>query len=144
MDQVTLIFRQSPSTLWASRVALVAKNPPANAENVKDVGWIAGSRRCPGGGHGNPLIGYHRVRHDWSDLAGTHVHLPSRPFDRLRHPSGFLKNVEIGFNGSVWEKPGNGKMLTHARARTHNEQCEQNRETARATRWLQLLKTCCL
>ena len=55
MDQVTLIFRQSPSTLWASRVALVAKNPPANAENIKDVGWIAGSRRCPGGGHDNPL-----------------------------------------------------------------------------------------
>ena len=35
MDQVTLIFSQSPSTLWASRVALVAKNPPASAENVR-------------------------------------------------------------------------------------------------------------
>ena len=55
MDQVTLIFSQSQSTLWASWVALVAKNPPASAENVKDVGGIAGSRRCPGGGHGNPL-----------------------------------------------------------------------------------------
>ena len=52
---MTLIFSQAPSTLWASQVALVVKNPPANAENIKDVGWIAGSGRSPGGGHGNPL-----------------------------------------------------------------------------------------
>ena len=52
---MTLIFSQAPSTLWASQVALMVKNPPANAENIKDVGWITGSGRSPGGGHGNPL-----------------------------------------------------------------------------------------
>ena len=31
------------------------KNPPANAGDVRDVGSVPGSRRSPGGGHGNPL-----------------------------------------------------------------------------------------
>ena len=39
--------------MWtASRVALVVKNPPANAG---DMGLIPGSGRFPGGRHGNPL-----------------------------------------------------------------------------------------
>ena len=33
----------------------MVKNPPANAEDIKDAGLIPGSRRSPGGGHGNPL-----------------------------------------------------------------------------------------
>ena len=40
---------------WTSRVALVVKNPPANAGDVRDTGSIPGSGRSPGGGHGNPL-----------------------------------------------------------------------------------------
>ena len=36
-------------------VALVVRNPHANAEDVRDMGSIPGSRRSPGGGHGNPL-----------------------------------------------------------------------------------------
>ena len=40
---------------WASQVALVVKNPPANAGDVRDSGLIPGSGRSPGGGHGNPL-----------------------------------------------------------------------------------------
>ena len=35
--------------------ALVVKNLPANAGNVRDVGPIPGSGRSPGVGHGNPL-----------------------------------------------------------------------------------------
>ena len=43
--------------LWfgASQVALVVKNLPANAGDVRDMGLIPGSGRSPGGGHGNPL-----------------------------------------------------------------------------------------
>ena len=33
----------------------VGKNPPANAGDARDAGLIPGSRRSPGGGHGNPL-----------------------------------------------------------------------------------------
>ena len=36
-------------------MALVLKNPPANAGDTKDVGLIPGSGRSPGGGHGNTL-----------------------------------------------------------------------------------------
>ena len=36
-------------------MALVAKNPPVNAEDVRDAGSIPGLGRSPGGGHGTPL-----------------------------------------------------------------------------------------
>ena len=38
-----------------SQVALVVKNLPANAGDVRDLVLIPGSGRFPGGGHGNPL-----------------------------------------------------------------------------------------
>ena len=40
---------------WASQMALVVKNPPANAGGIKDMGLIPGLGRSPGGGHGSPL-----------------------------------------------------------------------------------------
>ena len=39
----------------ASQVALVVKNPPAIAGDVRDKSSIPGSGRSPGGGHDNPL-----------------------------------------------------------------------------------------
>ena len=36
-------------------MALVIKNLPAKAGDVKDMGSIPGSGRSPGGEHGNPL-----------------------------------------------------------------------------------------
>ena len=58
----------------ASQVALVVKNPPANAGDVRDGGLIPGSGRSPGGRNGNPLqyscwdnptdMGLQRVGHD--------------------------------------------------------------------------------
>ena len=41
--------------LYFSQVALVVKNPPASAGDVRDVGLILGSGRSPGEGNGNPL-----------------------------------------------------------------------------------------
>ena len=35
--------------------ALVVKNSPASAGDVRDVGSVPGLGRCPGGGHDNPL-----------------------------------------------------------------------------------------
>ena len=40
---------------WAFQVALVVKNPPANAGDVRDVGSIPESGRSPRGGNGNSL-----------------------------------------------------------------------------------------
>ena len=39
--------------LGTSQVALVVKNPPANAGDLRDMGLIPGLGRSPGGGHGN-------------------------------------------------------------------------------------------
>ena len=36
-------------------MALLVKNPPANAGDVRDMVSIPGSGRSAGGGHGNPL-----------------------------------------------------------------------------------------
>ena len=76
---------------WASQVALVVKNPPANAGDGRDMGLIPGLGRCPGGGPGNPLqyscldncmgrgawhaasIGSYRVRRDCRALAHMHT-----------------------------------------------------------------------
>ena len=76
------------------------KEPACQIGDVRGVGFIPGSGRSPGGGHGNPLqsfswtipwteepgrwlVGYstwgHRDRHDWSDLA-RHNKMRSKPF----------------------------------------------------------------
>jgi len=39
---------------WASQVALVIKNPPTSAGDMR-YGFDPGSGRSPGKGHGNPL-----------------------------------------------------------------------------------------
>ena len=40
---------------WASQVALVVKNLPANAGDIRDAGSIPGLGSSPGEGNGNPL-----------------------------------------------------------------------------------------
>ena len=42
-------------SMWPSQVALVVKNPSANAGDMRDMGLIPGSGRSPEEGHGNPL-----------------------------------------------------------------------------------------
>ena len=75
----------------ASQVALVIKNQPANAGDIREAVSIPGSGRSLGGGSGNSLqyyclahptaknpdrlqsIGSQRVRHDRNDLAYRHA-----------------------------------------------------------------------
>ena len=45
-------FEESSIGLRASQVAQYLQNPPANAEDVRDVGSIPGSGKFPGGGKG--------------------------------------------------------------------------------------------
>ena len=52
---VTLICRCKAYFCGASQVALVVKNLPANAEDLRVTSLIPGLGRSPGGGHGNPL-----------------------------------------------------------------------------------------
>ena len=48
-------FSSKYSTSQAPQVALVIKNPPTNAGDIRDTGLIPGSGRPLGRGHGNPL-----------------------------------------------------------------------------------------
>ena len=50
-----LLFKLWCTSMRAFQVALVAKNPPANAGDIRDADSIPGSGKSPGGGHGNPL-----------------------------------------------------------------------------------------
>ena len=43
------------ATHWASQVAVVVKNLPANTEDTRDSGSVLRSGRSPGGGNGSPL-----------------------------------------------------------------------------------------
>ena len=69
--------------LWASQMALVVKNLPGNAGDIRDRGSIPGLGRFPGGGHGNPLqysclenpmsrgtwrATVHRLKKSWTQL----------------------------------------------------------------------------
>ena len=79
--------------IWASQVALVVNNLPANAEDVRDVSLIPGSGRAPEEGmatyfsiltwripwteepDGLRSIGSQRIRQYWSDLACMHPNI---------------------------------------------------------------------
>ena len=88
---LTSNFSEFMLYLWASQVALVVKNPPANAGNIRDMGSIPGSERSlekrmatlsiifarrlswteePGGPQ--PMRSQ-RVGHYWSNITFTHV-----------------------------------------------------------------------
>ena len=65
----------------ASQVALVVKNPSANAGDIGEAGLIPGSGRSPGGGHGNPLQ-YLAWKISWTEEPGG---LQSMGLQRVRH-----------------------------------------------------------
>ena len=48
-------LREVGKTAGASQVALVVKNPPANAGDLRDAGSVPGSGIASGGEHGSPL-----------------------------------------------------------------------------------------
>ena len=50
-----MLYLYSINAKWASQVALVVKNPPANAGDRRDMSSVPGLGRSPGGRHGNPL-----------------------------------------------------------------------------------------
>ena len=56
IDTLVNVLKWYISTfIWASQVALVIKNLPANAGDLRDAGSTPGSERSLGEGHDNPL-----------------------------------------------------------------------------------------
>ena len=51
-------------------MALLVKNPPASAEDIRDVGSVPGSGRSPGGGRGNPPVFLPGESHGQRSLVG--------------------------------------------------------------------------
>ena len=79
---------QGTTVQGASHMALVAKNPPANAGDVRDPGSTPGLGRSPEGGHGSPL------QHSCLENAmgrgawWAAVHRVAKSRTRLSHSSG--------------------------------------------------------
>ena len=86
-------------------MALVVKNPPFNAGDVREVGSVCGSGKSPGGEHGNPLqyscLENPMDRGDWQAIVnrvteshttevtsqvGTHVYITRLSLDLLPEP----------------------------------------------------------
>ena len=55
------------------KVALMVKNLPANAGNLRETGSILGLGRSPAGGHGNPLVFLPGESHGQRNQAGQRV-----------------------------------------------------------------------
>ena len=80
----------------------VVKNPPANARDLSVVGSIPGSRRSPGGGHGNPL------RYSWLE----------NPMDRgawMRSPA----CMSLGYSSCSHKESDMTKVRAHTHTHTH-------------------------
>ena len=94
-------------TCGASQIAPMVKNPPANAEDIRDVGSIPRLGRSPGDGHGNLLqdsclenpmdIGawraiVHRVAEwAWLKRLNTHIITCVHHYNVLHNSFTFLK-----------------------------------------------------
>ena len=98
---------------WASQVALVVKNPPVNAGDLRDTGSVLGQRRSPGGGHGNPLqyscLENPMDRAAWwaTDLGVTNSRKQLKQLST--HRSNCLWNLQ-----SPWQNENVGSPLLHA------------------------------
>ena len=64
------------------QVALVVKNPHANAGDARDMGLIPGLGRSPGGGNGTPLQYILAWKIQWAEESGR---LQSMGPQRVRH-----------------------------------------------------------
>ena len=71
----------------ASQMALVVKDPPVSARDIRDLDLIPGSGKFPGGGNGNPLqyscLGNLMDRGAW----WATVHRVSKGQTQLKHLS---------------------------------------------------------
>ena len=89
----------------------MVKNPPANAEDIRDMGLIPGLGRSPGGGRGNPLqyscletpvdrrawwATVYRVAQSWTRLKQLRTHAQTiiyRMYNSKRSNQSILKEI---------------------------------------------------
>ena len=77
-------------------MALVVKNLPANAGDVRDMGSIPGLGRSPGGGHGNPYpVFLPGESHGWRSLAGKETRTTEVTSHAHKSSEGSQKTIKI-------------------------------------------------
>ena len=95
------VWGVGPNPPWASQVALLVKNLPANAGYARDVGSVPGSRRSPGGGHGYPFqypcLENSMDRGAWQAAVHGVTHTHRQPY--LKQDT--YSCVGIGFKGKL-------------------------------------------
>ena len=113
---------------WASQVAVVVKNPSANAGDIRDMGSIPGSRRSLGEGNGNSLqyscleslmdkgawqATVHRIAQSWTQL--MHAFRRFNDFKQVKHKDG--QQTYHGKNAESQRQGGNHesskRKMTH-------------------------------
>ena len=83
------------NSLLASQVALVVKNLPANAGDLRGMGLIPGWGRFPGGEHGNPLQ-YSCLQNPMNRGARwSTVHRVAKSSTRLKQHNTYWKEILI-------------------------------------------------
>ena len=122
-----IVESSSKRQIRVSQVALVVKDPPANARDLKNMGSIPGLGRSPGAGHGNPLqyscLENSIDRGTWRAA----VHGVARSWTRLSDSTFNFKGFPSGSDGKAsacnagdwvrslgWEEPLEQGMATHS------------------------------
>ena len=84
----------------------MVKNPPANTGDKRDIGFIPGLGRCPGGGHGNPLqyfcLENPKDKGDWQAT----LYRVTKSWTRLKRPNTYTIIVTIKTTAAVMSFPG--------------------------------------
>ena len=88
----------------ASHMALVVKNLPANAGDIRDPGSIPGLGKSPGGGHDNPL--QHSCLENPMDRGTWQAIVPRVTKSQTR-----LKQLSMHINGYKVSSQGNETVL---------------------------------
>ena len=105
-------FTEAYLLIWASQAALVVKNLPASAGDIRDVSSIPGSGRSPREGHGNPL--QHSSLENPMDKEAwwATVHRVTKSRTRLSDFTSFLQYIVLYLK--KWPKHLNGKFTNGA------------------------------
>ena len=119
-------LKRSFKRIGASQVALVVKNQPVKARDIRDAGSILGSGRSPEEGmatHSSVLtwripwteepsglqsMGSHRVRHDWSDTTAASG---KRVVEVTSRESRVCSNIQSKAENVPWRTPSLEQLL---------------------------------
>ena len=114
-----LLYHHLPHLLRASQVALVVKNPPANAGDIGDSGSVPGSGRSPGERKWQPLPGFlPGESHGQRSLEGysPRGRKESNTTEQLHFKNIYILHFSISY---LTSKGQHNRVSTHTQSHTH-------------------------